>query len=117
MNTLLFQSVSGAEGRQRLQLNITVVLAFLTLSALILEPLFRSTAALAFLLFGSLMLVTRPNLALRAVLRYWYLFALPAFCLLSVLWSEFPSATLRYSLQLAITFLIAVVIAYAVNIL
>lgn len=115
MDSVLIRTVAGAEGRQRLMLNVTVLLAFATLSALILEPLFRSMAALAFLLFGGLLVVTRPTLAVGAVLRHWYLFALPAFCVVSVLWSEVPSATLRYSLQLTLTFLIAIVIANRIS--
>lgn len=97
--------------RARLTIGVAAALTFAALAALILNPLFGSLAALIFLLSGGLLLATRPFHALSALVRFWYVQILPAYCLLSVLWSQYPSQSLRYSIQLALTVCIAVVIA------
>ncbi|TKT69337.1 O-antigen ligase family protein [Aquamicrobium sp. LC103] len=103
------------ERRRGIWINVAAVLTFCALTVLILNPIFRSLAALAFLAFGSLLIVSKPRASLDVILRYWYLMILPAYCLVSVLWSQFPSITLRHGLQLAITFVIAIVIANRVS--
>lgn len=95
----------------RLQINVAVLLSFAALAALILDPLFGSLAALVFLLCGLLLLATRPAHSVRSLLRFWYVLLLPAYCLLSVLWSQYPALSLRYAVQLTLTLSIAIVIA------
>jgi exopolysaccharide production protein ExoQ len=98
-----------------LRLNIGELLAVATLGALALEPLLGSLAAGSFLLFGLLLLASQPVHSLSSLVRYWPLLLLPAYCLLSTLWSDFPDSTLRYSTQLAVTLAIAIVIACRVS--
>ena len=100
-----------AENPYRLRVDVAAVLTFIALAALILDPLFRSAAALVFLLAGGLLAIMRPLVSLRALLRFWYVLILPGYCLLSFTWSQYPSLTLRYSIQLAISMAIAVIIA------
>lgn len=95
-------------------LNIGELLAIVALGALVLEPLLGALAAGAFLLFGFLLLASQPLHSLASLARSWPLLLLPAYCLLSTLWSDFPDNTLRYGTQMAFTFAIAVVIAYRV---
>ncbi|MCO5065959.1 MAG: O-antigen ligase family protein [Rhizobiaceae bacterium] len=104
-----------ATRRKGIRVNLNVVLAFGALAVLVLTPLFRSYAALCFLLFGGALIALRPHQSMSAILRYWYILILPAFCLFSTLWSQFPANTLRYSIQLAITFAIAIVIARRIS--
>jgi exopolysaccharide production protein ExoQ len=97
--------------RSRLRIGVAATLTFAALAALILDPLFGSLAALVFLLCGGLLLLTRPAHTLRSLFRFWYVLVLPAYCLLSVLWSQYPTLSLRYAVQLTLTVSIAIVIA------
>jgi len=97
--------------RIRLRIGVAAALTFAALAALILDPLFGSLAALVFLLCGGLLLLTRPAQTLRSLLRFWYVLVLPAYCLLSTLWSQYPALSLRYAVQLTLTLSIAIVIA------
>lgn len=93
------------------RIHVAVSLTIVALAALILNPLFGSRAALLFLLAGSLLVISKPFASMQVLVRHWYLFALPAFCALSVLWSDYPSNSLRHSIQLALTIAVAIVIA------
>lgn len=95
----------------RMGIGVAGSLTFASLAALIFDPLFGSYAALIFLLTGCLLLVSRPLESLRSLLRFWYVLILPAYCLLSVLWSQFPGLSLRYAAQLTVTVCIAIAIA------
>ena len=97
--------------RLRIPFSLPACLVFCALAALILNPLFGARAAFVFLSFGGLLLVSQPAYSINALLKYRLLLILPAFCALSVLWSQFPGQTLRYSIQLGITFCIAIAIA------
>lgn len=97
--------------RRGLRVDLAAALTFIALAALILDPLFGSAAALVFLLAGGLLAVSRPLASLGALMRFWYVMILPAYCLLSVTWSQYPSLTLRYSIQLAVSMAVAVLIA------
>ncbi|EBA11547.1 O-antigen ligase family protein [Roseobacter sp. CCS2] len=88
-----------------------VVLAFLALCGLVFVPVLGSMGALMFLGAGCALLVRRLQMQVSLCLTYWYIIALPAFCLLSTVWSEYPAATFRFSLQLIATMVIAVTIA------
>ncbi len=88
-----------------------VILAAVALCGLVFVPMLGSTGALMFLGAGCTLLVRRLRIQVSLFLTYWYILALPAFCLLSTLWSEYPAATFRFSLQLAATVIIAVTIA------
>jgi len=101
--------------RPRLRIGVAAGLSFITLAALIFEALFGPLSALLFLLAGCLLLVSKPAASVQAIFRFWYVLILPAFCLLSVLWSQFPGLTLRYSMQFAITVVIAIGIATRIS--
>ncbi len=102
-------------GRRYLKVNFPSLLTFVALSALILNPIFGPRAASVFLLFGILLIAAALHSSLRAFTRYWYILLIPLFCIVSLLWSQFPSETLRYSLQLTVTFLIAIAIGASVT--
>ena len=91
-------------------LNIGEMLSFLALAALTLEPLFGTIAAAGFLAIGVLLLLSQPAHTLRTLIGAWPLLILPAYCLASVFWSQFPDNTLRYGIQLAVTLAVAIVI-------
>lgn len=95
----------------QLVVNAGAVLALVAIGALSLEPLFGTMAAAAFLALGTLLIVSQPLHSLGSLLRWWPLLLLPAYCLLSILWSEFPDNTLRYGMQLFFTLAVAIVIA------
>lgn len=88
-----------------------VILAGLALLSLLLTVRFGSLAALGFLVSGLLLWGRKPSRALEDALRFWPVFLVPFWCLLSWFWSAAPSETMRYGLQLAITFLVAVAMA------
>jgi exopolysaccharide production protein ExoQ len=96
-------------------IDIAAILTFLALSALVLNPIFRSLSAATFLACGCLLIVSNIQHSAWLLARWWYLLLLPVYCLLSTLWSQFPDATLRYSIQLFLTLAIAIVIAGRVN--
>lgn len=106
MNTLAL-----SRPRRGIAVNVSELLAFATLGALVLEPLLKSVAAAAFLLFGMLLFISKPARSINSLAQYWPLLLLPVYCLLSTLWSDFPGNTLRYGTQLAITLGVAIVIA------
>ena len=96
---------------RRFTVNIGTALSMLALTALSLEPLFGTLAATAFLGSGMLLIVSQPLHSIGSLLRWWPLLLLPAYCLLSVLWSQFPDSTSRYGMQLAFTLAVAIIIA------
>lgn len=89
----------------------TTVLAFLTILCLLLVQWIGSMAAAGFLASGCLLVVRRPQTTLMELRRYWMIFAIAAWCLFTVLWSQYASLSLRYGIQLCVTFAIAVAIA------
>jgi len=97
-------------------LNIASLLTFLAFAALVLNPIFRSLAALTFLACGGLLIITNVPRSLDSLTRWWIVLLLPAWCLLSTLWSQFPELTLRYGLQLAFTLVVAVVVTGRVSV-
>jgi len=107
--------VAASVGRRRLQIGVAASLSFTALAALIFDSFFGSLSALLFLVSGCLLLATRPAASLQAILRFWYLLILPGFCLLSILWSQFPGLSFRYGLQFTITVVIAIAIATRIS--
>lgn len=87
------------------------ILAFVALTGLIFVPVLKSMGALIFLAAGCALLARRFQMQVGLCLRYWYIFALPAFCLISFIWSAYPSASFRAGLQLTATVAIAVNLA------
>lgn len=92
-----------------------VIFAVLALCGLIFVPVLGSIGALMFLASGCALLARRLQIQISLCLRYWYIFTLPAFCLLSTIWSEYPAETFRFSIQLTATVAIAVTIAASMS--
>lgn len=93
-----------------LSINIAAVLTFAALAALVLNAMLGSLAALVFIACGGLLILTNIPQSLDSVMRWWVVLLLPAYCLLTALWSQYPDNTLRYGLQLSFSLVVAVVI-------
>ena len=86
----------------------------LAIAAVAAVPALHAPAALLFLLSGIVLFALAPKRAISALIAHRWLLLLPAFCILSTLWSDYPSNTFRHSVQLAATLAIAIVAARAV---
>lgn len=93
-----------------LPINLAAVFTFAALAALVLNAMLGSLAALVFIACGGLLIVTNIPQSIDSVMRWWMVLLLPAYCLLTALWSQYPDNSLRYGLQLAFTLVVAVVI-------
>jgi exopolysaccharide production protein ExoQ len=94
-----------------LQISPNAVLCFAALMALQLVPMFGTVAALGFLAFAMAFVSRRPSAVPGEVLGQPLLWAMVGWCVLSVLWSDYPGISLRHGLQLAFTVLFATAIA------
>ena len=94
---------------RQLTINQAYVLIFGAFAALVLNAMFGSLAALTFMGCGGLLIVSNMTASVDSLRRWWVVLLLPAYCLLTALWSQYPSNSLRYGLQLAFTFAFAVV--------
>ncbi|MCF2870425.1 O-antigen ligase family protein [Octadecabacter sp. G9-8] len=88
-----------------------VVLAVIALCGLVFVPVLGTYGALMFLASGCALLVRRLSIQISLCVTYWYVIALPAFCLLSAVWSQYPMITFRFGVQFAATVIIAITIA------
>lgn len=91
-------------------LNFASLLTFTAFAALVLNPMFRSLAALVFIGCGGLLILSNVPRSIDSLTRWWVVLLLPLWCLLTTLWSQYPELTLRYGLQLAFTLGVAVVV-------
>ncbi len=94
-----------------IELSPTAMLAGLALFGLIFVALIGPLGALLFLAAGMGLIVRRPDLIGAELRHYGMICALPVFCAASVLWSVHPEISLRYAVQLGVTFAIAIAIA------
>lgn len=102
---------SSVAARQMIVQRVEEVLAGLSLGALILNARLGPLSVLLFLIFGGLLLLVNVRLNVRSLLAWWPLLILPAYCLVSTLWSQFPAQTFRYSVQMTFTLAVGIVIA------
>ncbi len=86
-------------------------LGFLALLSLQFVPMLGTLAALAFLVFAMALVARRPQAVPGEVLGQTLLWFMVGWCLLSVLWSDYPALSLRHGLQLAVTVLFATALA------
>lgn len=86
--------------------------AFLAIFGLAFITLLESKGALLFLMAGMAMAAIRPGETLAALRREWLLVLLALWCVISFGWSDYPSITVRHGIQLVLTVIIGVVIAY-----
>ena len=94
----------------RLTLNIAYLLTFGALAALVLNAMLGPLAALTFMACGGLLIVSNVPASLDSLQRWWFVLLLPAYCLLTALWSQYPANSLRAGIQLMFTAMVAVVI-------
>jgi exopolysaccharide production protein ExoQ len=94
----------------RLTLNLATILTFGAFAALVLNAMFGSLAALTFMGCGALLIVSNPEQSLDSFKRWWPVLILPAYCILTALWSQYPSNSLRYGAQLFFTVFVAIVL-------
>jgi exopolysaccharide production protein ExoQ len=93
----------------RLTVDLAYLLIFGAFAALVLNAMFGPLAALTFMGCGGLLVVSNVSASIDSVRRWWFVLLLPAFCLLTALWSQYPANSLRYGAQLAFTFVVAIV--------
>lgn len=99
----------------RLTINLATMLTFGAFAALVLNAMLGSLAALTFMGCGALLIVSNPGQSLESLRRWWPVLLLPVYCMLTSLWSLYPSNSLRYGLQLTFTLAVAVVITGRVS--
>ncbi|MFV2053312.1 O-antigen ligase family protein [Aliiroseovarius sp. YM-037] len=88
-----------------------IALSLLALGALVFVPVSGKLGAVGFLAAGGLLILRRPATIAADCLRYWYIMALPVYCVMSALWSQYPPESFRFGAQLIVTVAIAVAIA------
>lgn len=98
-----------------LPVSLNAILAACALVGLVFVAKLGTAGALVFLMAGGLLLVMSPSRIVPEITHYWALYLLPVFCCLSVFWSDYPDVTLRFGLQLGVTFAIAVAIGNRVS--
>lgn len=94
-----------------LTLRPTALLLGVALVALNLTALLGAKAAVLFLLACVWLILRRPGDLLAETRAAWLLWLLALWCLLSTFWSGAPGATLRYAIQLVLTFAIGIAAA------
>ncbi|SEK87806.1 exopolysaccharide production protein ExoQ [Roseovarius azorensis] len=97
--------------RRGVEVSFDAVLVGIAIAALVFVPMLRTYGALLFLIAGVLLCARHWTQVVGVCLNYWYLLCLPAFCLLSFAWSQYPALSFRYGLQLMVTTVIALMIA------
>lgn len=85
------------------------------LGSLFLLPMLGSVAPLLFLAIGVYLMARRPASTIDALARNWFLLVLPLYATASTLWSAEPALSLRYGIQLTLTFVIAIAIAHRIT--
>lgn len=91
-----------------------VLAAFIAIFGLAFIPVLGSLGALLFLMSGMALVLRRPGETLAALRREWAIVLMALWCLMSFVWSDYASLTLRYGIQLCLTAAIAVVMAYRI---
>jgi exopolysaccharide production protein ExoQ len=93
----------------RVTVDLAYLLIFGAFAALVLNAMFGPLAALTFMGCGGLLIVSNVPASIDSIRRWWFVLLLPAYCLLTALWSQYPANSLRYGAQLAFTFIVAIV--------
>lgn len=86
-------------------------LALAALTTLVFVPMMGGMAAAGFLAAGLALVLRRAGATLAEARAQAPLWLLALWCLASVIWSDEPALTLRYGVQLALTFAIAIAMA------
>jgi exopolysaccharide production protein ExoQ len=101
----------NGQGMVVLRLCPNATLGLAALLSLQFIPMLGSVAALGFLVFALGLVLRRPKAVPIEMLGQVGLCLLVGWCLLSVLWSDYPALSLRYGLQLAVTVMFAIALA------
>lgn len=96
-------------------LNTDVLCTGLALFGLVFVTVLGKFGALLFLAAGAILLIRHVRALFAITRQNWYILALPAFCILSALWSIYPETSARFGVQLMATVLIAIMIASTVS--
>lgn len=96
--------------RRQLTLNLATILVFGAFAALVLNAMLGPLAALTFMGCAGLLMVSNINRSIDSLMRWWFVLLLPAYCMLSALWSLYPANSARYGIQLAFTLVFAIVL-------
>lgn len=94
----------------RLTLNIAYILSFGAFAGLVLNAMFGSLAALTFMACGGLLIVSHIPATVDSLRRWWFVLLLPAYCILTALWSQYPVNSIRAGIQLMFTAVVAIVL-------
>jgi exopolysaccharide production protein ExoQ len=105
------RAASTGKGLVVLQLGPNAALGFLALLSLQFVPMFGTAAALAFLIFALAFVARQPRAVPLEMVGHAGLWLMVGWCLLSVMWSDYPALSLRYGLQLGVTVLFAIALA------
>lgn len=106
------QSARAAAPKRRiLTISPSAVAAVGMLCALLFVFQLGRLSALAFLGFGMTLLVLRPTAILGETARFGWIYLLPFWCILTLFWSNYPTLSLRYGVQLGLTVVFAVTMA------
>jgi exopolysaccharide production protein ExoQ len=107
--------MQAAATPRTIELSPNAILATVALGGLVFVATLQTLGALIFLAAGGAMMVRQPGLIVPEMMRYWAILLLPAFCLLTVFWSDYSGLSFRFALQLGVTFVIAVSIGNRVG--
>lgn len=94
---------------------IELTASFLITSALVWNNFIGSLAALVFLLIGGSIMLFHLHRTLLGIQYNWVIMLYPALALLSVLWSQHPSPTLRTAIQFVLATMIGIALIYNIK--
>jgi exopolysaccharide production protein ExoQ len=108
-------AASKPQGMVVLNLSPTAVLGFVAILSLQFVPMVGTLAALGFMVSALALVARRPTAIPAELLGQAGLCLLVGWCLMSVLWSDYPATSLRHGLQLALTVVFAIALAGRVS--
>lgn len=111
MHDALIRTTPPGSGGVVLRISPNGLLCFAAMMSLQLVPMAGTVAALGFLAFAMALVARRPAAVPGEMLDQPLLWAMVGWCLLSVLWSDYPAYSLRHGLQLVVTALFATSLA------
>lgn len=94
---------------------IDAIATFNIIASVVFTPYLMTIGVLIFFATGMYVTVRKSWIFINELYNYKLLFILPAYCVLSTVWSNYPEVTIRYSLQLTLTLFIAVIVAISIK--
>ena len=111
MQDALIRTTPPGSGGVVLRISPNALLCFAAMMSLQLVPMWGTVAALGFLVFAMALVARRPAAVPGEILDQPLLWVMVGWCVLSVLWSDYPAYSLRHGLQLVVTVLFATSLA------